>query len=400
VVSFDDIVIGSGLSALGTVLGLPAGRRVLVLGGEATGQFAHYDARGAVPCAHSGLGGLGGFWHGVIPASQRTVFEGTDADVFAPLFARFYPRAGIDGKLGQRALFVPWRPIRPAAELQLLAATRGDALRIAAETAQRVVPDGGGVTVHTATATGMGTHRAQRVWVAAGAVHTPALMAASFGETLRRAHISDHVLCYVGQVDGAEAPRPQRTPDGLFIPAHHSADGQVLYTLRPARFSFRTLDHGIEQRAAFGLPTGGAIAKIMRSASPGLLAEAFYNRFGLFPEAARYSIYAQVPCDAAYALGSGPTPLTADLARIQAAGRRARAQQPFAGATLSQREDLYIPGIHLHHALNLDALQQAGVNTPASRVQVVDPSALAQIGPEHHSFRTMCQAFSRARASA
>jgi hypothetical protein len=30
----------------------------------------------------------------------------------------------------------------------------------------------------------------------------------------------------------------------------------------------------------------------------------------------------------------------------------------------------------------------------------VDPSALAQIGPEHHSFRTMCQAFSRARASA
>jgi hypothetical protein len=396
VVSFDDIVIGSGLCALGTVLGLPAGRRVLVLGGEAAGQFAHYDARGAVPCAHSGLGGLGGFWHGVIPASQRTVFEGTDADVFAPLFARFYPRAGIAERLGQARLFVPWRPIRPAAELQQLAATRGDTLRITPESAQRIVPEGSEVTVHTVT----GTHRAQRVWVAAGAVHTPALMAASFGDALRRSHISDHVLCYVGQVDGAEAPRPQRTPDGLFIPAHHSADGQVLYTLRPARFSFRTLDHGIEQRAAFGLPTGGAIAKVMRSASPGLLAEAFYNRFGLFPEAARYSIYAQVPCDAAYALASGPTPLTADMPRIQAAARRARSQQPFAGATLSQREDLYIPGIHLHHALNLSAVHALGVNTPGSRVQVVDPSALAQIGPEHHSFRAMCQAFSRARASA
>ncbi len=395
-VSFDDIVIGSGLSALGTVLGLPAGRRVLVLGGEATGQFAHYDARGAVPCAHSGLGGLGGYWHGVIPASQRTVYEGTDPDVFAPLFARFYPRAGIAERLGQARLFVPWRPIRPAAELQQLAATRGASLHIAAESAQRIVPGEGGVTVHTAT----GAHKAQRVWVAAGAVHTPALMAASFGDAVRRSHISDHVLCYVGQVDGAEAPRPLRTADGLYFPARHSPDGQVLYTIRPARFAFRTLDHGIEQRAAFGLPTGGAIAKVMRSLSPGLLAEAFYNRFGLFPKAARYSIYAQVPCDAAYALGSGPTPLTADMPRIQAAARLARAQQPFAGARLSQREDLYIPGIHLHHSLNLSALQQAGVNTAGSRVQVVDPSALAQIGPEHHSFRTMCQAFSRARASA
>lgn len=57
--AFDDIVIGSGLTALGTVLGLPAGRRILVLAGEASGRFSHYDARGAVPCAFDGMGGLG-----------------------------------------------------------------------------------------------------------------------------------------------------------------------------------------------------------------------------------------------------------------------------------------------------------------------------------------------------
>lgn len=394
--SFDDIVIGSGLTALGTVLGLPAGRRTLVLAGEAAGRFSHYDARGAVPCAFDGPGGLGQAWHGVIPCSQATVFEGTDEGVFSALFSRFYPKAGIDARLGQDTLFVPWRPIRPATELHQLATSRGDGLRILNESAQTIQQSDNGVRITGPS----GTHRARRVWVAAGAVHTPPLLARSFGPQVLRGHAADHVLCYVGQVDDIPAPRIQRTPDGLYFPAHHSSDGQVLYTLRPARFSFRQLDLGIEQRAAFGLPTGGAIAKIMRSASPGLLAEAFYNRFGLFPSASRYSIYAQTACDAAYTLGEGPTPLGADLPRILDTARRARASQPFEGARLSQREDLYIPGIHLHHSLDLTALAQAGLNSADSPVQVVDPSAIGHIGPEHHSFRAMCQAFSRARRTA
>lgn len=392
-VAFDDIVIGSGLTALGAVLGLSERKRVLVLGGKAMGSFSHYDQRATVPCAFDGLGGLGGFWHGVIPVNQPAGYEGTDADAFASLFARHFPQAKISRWLGQPALFVPWRPIRPATEVQALASARGDMLRIAPEQADTIRIEDSGVSVSTTSA----TYRAQRVWVAAGAVHTPGLMVRSFGNSLRRTHISDHVLCYVGQVDAVSAPRPQRTPNGMYFPAHHSADGQVLYTLRPARFSFRTLDHGIEQRAAFGLPTGGAIAKIMRSVSPGLLAEAFYNRFGLFPAAARYSIYAQSACDAAYALGEGPHPLEAQVDRIQATARQARLAQPFPGARLSQREDLYIPGIHLHHSLNLDALSRQGLSSADSPVQVVDPSALAHIGPGHHSFKAMCLAYSKAR---
>lgn len=392
-VSFDDIVIGSGLTALGVLLGLPERRRVLVLGGKATGSFSHYDARGTVPCAFDGLGGLGGFWHGVIPVNQPAGYEGTEPGAFAALFARHFPQAQISRWLGEPALFVPWRPIRPAAEVQALASARGDLLRTMPELAEAIQIEDHGVKVTTVSA----SYRAQRVWVAAGAVHTPALMARSFGDSLRRSHISDHVLCYVGQVDAVAAPRPQRTPNGMYFPAHHSADGQVLYTLRPARFSFRTLDHGIEQRAAFGLPTGGAIAKIMRSVSPGLLAEAFYNRFGLFPHAARYSIYAQSACDAAYALGEGQHPLEAQLGRIQETARQARQMQPFPGANLSQREDLYIPGIHLHHSLNLDALSRLGLGAGDSPVQVVDPSALGHIGPGHHSFKAMCLAYSKAQ---
>lgn len=393
---FDDIVIGSGLAALGTVLGLAPARRVLVLGGEQVGRFSHYDARGAVPCAYSGLGGLGGYWHGVIPFSRQHDVEGGDSAAFATLFKRFYPRVPIDDWMGRPALFVPWKPIRPATELAALAASRGGALTIlpALATAIRMTPDGAQVG---STA---GSFSARHVWVAAGALHTPALLATSFGPAVRRTHVADHVLSYVGQVDGATTPRTHRTPQGVFFPAHHDEGRTALYTLRPARFSFRQLDHGIEQRAAFGLPTGNAVAKVMRSMSPGLLAEAFYNRFGLFAKAPRYSIYAQTPVDCAYALGDGVTPLTPDTALIEASSQQARIRQPFAGAVLSQRPDLYIPGIHLHHSLNTDALHAAGINRAGDAVQVVDAAALSHIGSEHHSFKMMTAAYRRAQAAA
>jgi hypothetical protein len=392
---FDDVVIGSGLAALGTVMGLASRRRILVLSGEVVGAFSHYDAKKAVPCAFSGAGGLGGYWHGVIPVSGHQVGDTASTQIFAELFKRFYPRADIDQWLGKPALFVPWKPIRPAAALAQLATQREGRLSIVAAMAERIDADGPKLRITSSA----GEHHATRVWVAAGAVHTPDLLARSFGEQMRRGHIADHVLCYVGQIDHAKAPHTHRTSDGVYFPALQDEAQTALYTLRPARFSFRTLDHGIEQRAAFGLPTGNAISKIMRSMSPGLLAEAFYNRFGLFASAQRYSIYAQTPVECAYALGTGPTPLTADLDKIQAAASLARQRQPFGGAALSQRPDLFIPGIHLHHSVDKAALMQAGINQAGSRIWVVDASQLDGIGPEHHSFKMLSAACRLAQSS-
>jgi hypothetical protein len=391
---FDDIVIGSGLAALGVVMGLPAQRRVLVLTGETPGSFSHYDAQGAVPCAFSGMGGLGGFWHGVIPVSRRHDFvEDASSTIFSKLFTYFYPHAAIDTWAGKPALFVPWKPIRPAEQLTRLATQRPDRLTCTSGLAHRIDMSDGHAQVHSTA----GVFRAQRAWVAAGAVHTPQLLARSFGNALQRPYIGDHVLCYVGHVDNVSAPQPQRTRDGVYFPAFYDDAQTALYTLRPARFSFRQLDHGIEQRAAFGLPTGNAVAKIMRSMSPGLLTEAFYNRFGLLAKAPRYSIYAQAPLDQAYVLGEGTTPLKPQLDRIRQAGDAARARQPFAAATLSRRPDLYIPGIHLHHSVDLDALRAAGLQHIDSPVQVVDASTLSSIGTEHHSFKMLCAAYQRAQ---
>jgi hypothetical protein len=228
-------------------------------------------------------------------------------------------------------------------------------------------------------------------------LHTPALLAKSLAPRAARGLVSDHAFCYIGQVDGQAAPRVQRSGDGLFYPARYDAASTALYTLRPAAFAFRRLDHGIEQRAVFGLPTGNALAKITRRMSPGLLVEAFYNRFGFFGATRMHSVYAQTPAIDAYELGSGDALLHPVQGQIRRATDAARAAQPFADLRPSQRPELAIPGIHLHHSLDLAALAQAGINTPDSPVQVVDASVLTHIGPDHHSFKMMLSAHARAQ---
>ncbi len=173
----------------------------------------------------------------------------------------------------------------------------------------------------------------------------------------------------------------------------------ALYSLRPAAFGYRQLDHGIEQRAVFGLPTGSALTKIARRMSPGLMVEAFYIRFGFFGGTRLHSVYAQVSVRDAYELRGGALPLVARAPVIRAATDAARRAQPFAGLRESRRAELSLPGIHLHHSLDPAALLRAGINGTDSPLQVIDASVLTDIGPDHHSFKMLTSAHEQARRS-
>jgi hypothetical protein len=390
---FDEIVVGSGLSALGAVLGLAGKLRVLVLCGPVPGAYSYYDDQRTTPCAYLGEGGLGNDWHGVIPTGLNRNFGNTDSDRFVSLFSRFYPDTDVRAWLGEPWLFVPWRPIRPQRELARIASERGGRVTLVREAAQFFRLQGSGVEVVTAS----GVHRAQRVWLAAGALHTPALLERSLERRLARAVVSDHVLCYVGQVQNVPAPKVERTRDGMFFPARYDPGKNALYTLRPARFAFKRLDHGIEQRAVFGLPTGSALRKIVRLRSPGLLAEAVYNRFGLFATARRQNVYAQTLVPDGYLTGSGTVPIKVRNDAIRVVTDAVRSAQPFGDLRPSQRADLYIPGIHLHHSLDLGAVADADINASGSPVQVIDASILHDIGPDHPGFKMMLVACEAAR---
>lgn len=395
----DDLVIGSGLAALGAVLGLLAepGRRTTVLCGTRDARFLHYDDGSATPCAYPGAGGLGGYWHGVIPIALRNRPGAiSDAD-FCALFRRFYPDAGIDARVGQSSVFVPWRPIRPWPELRRLARQHGATrLALVDEAATRVRLEDGGVRIETRS----GTFRARRCWVAAGALHTPDLLAASFGDRLARGLASDHVLCYLGQIEDEPRPEIRHTRNGFFVGVRADAGDRAVYTLRPARFDFRKLDAGFERRRIFNLPARTLLGRLAGSLSPGLAAEIAYNRLGLFGGGRCQSAYAQILAPDAYVVRRGSTPLLPQVERIRAAADAGRAAQPYGRLRASHNPERYAPGIHLHHTLDAAAVAAEGLDDAACPVQVVDASALIDIGGEHHSFKMLVQAHARVRAGA
>ncbi|XIA64109.1 hypothetical protein ACFIOY_35110 [Bradyrhizobium sp. TZ2] len=74
---------------------------------------------------------------------------------------------------------------------------RGDNLRFLQLAADRFEMGDGGVAVFA----GSETFKSGRLWIAAGVVNSPNILARSVSPDLRRAFISDHVICYAGQIE-------------------------------------------------------------------------------------------------------------------------------------------------------------------------------------------------------
>jgi hypothetical protein len=382
-VDFDHIIVGSGLTALAVFLGLPRELRVAVVRGPQPGRTLLYDQRQNVPCAHLGPGGLGNFWHGVIPLWA----DAHDAQPVDQLLDRFYPGTRCNGDDAPKRLLVPWRPVRP------LRVWRGEAsprLTMIDGCAEKLTCDDLGASVRIAER----TIRARRVWLAAGALHTPMLLADSFGPDLARPVVDDHVICYLGQSRQQPPPQVRRGRHGLTLEA--VATGSALLTRRPARFDFRQLDRGVELRAAFGLPTAGLVAKLCRVPSPGLWAEALYNRTGLLAASEVYSVYAQVVVKSAYRLGRGDHPVEPRPDALLEAIQTAHATAP-SDILPTRQPTSCLPGIHLHHSVNLTACAREGLQEDSSPIVIADASVLSDLGPSHHSFRAMARAYALAR---
>ena len=398
---FDHIVIGSGLSALAVVAGLGETSRILVLQGGQAGKTAHYENAPAVPASHGGAGGLGNFWHGVIPAGKSAAPRGATDSEFVALFDQFHPGTKIREKLGEPLLFVPRSPIRPALEWEKMNARRALPVAFLPLDANQISLSDGHVTI----ADSNGSHKARTVWLCAGALGTPRLAQASFGPGLARKTADDHVISYLGLVSGSAAradiaPRVERENGGMWLPYHLREASQSLMTFRPARFDFAELDRGFEKRAIFGLPAKTIIGRLLKRPSAGLIAEALFNKFGLFPNAASHSAYAQTLVKNAYALNLETGTLSANHKQIRAATDLARELAAIDGLQPSRRPDLFLPGIHLHNTIDAAAAEAAGLGGPHSPVQFADASVLADIGPEHHSFKMMVAAFAKAKAFA
>lgn len=395
---YDDLIIGSGLTALAVAYGLDLSSKVCVLAGLSKPNIRFYDNVSRTPCANTGFGGLGAYWHGVIPMGQPSAFFDADRALFEEFFAHFYSDP-IEAYYGMPWLFVPYQPIRPAFHWKRLCSER-KGLEIRHVEAHSIEQSDG---LWSARVDGV-RYRARRIWIAAGVLGTPTLLQNSpglFGSA--RSHVSDHVILYLGQLDRVihvDVPQPTvvRKASGVWMQNVSGYSDAGLVTVKPARFSYSTLDHGIEQRSAFGLPTAGLLGKLCSAGSLGLISESLFNKFGLFPNAGRLNVYAQIRIGDAYRWAPSSNGLLPEELRIQEVIHNFRSSLHWPELDFSLRPELFIRGIHLHHSLDMIFLNRSGLLSEKS-LTIADTSDVIDIGPEHHSFKAMVRAYSIAKAT-
>jgi hypothetical protein len=394
---FDDIIIGSGLSALGVVLGLRRGAgRILVVAGAESG-LRHYPGS-KVPAARGGRGGMGEYWHGIIPLSLQHRPGGLDDESWGRLASQLYPTAALADHIGKAQYFVPRRPVRPAEHFATLA--RQGEIEIADCDVTWIDPEPGSNGLHRVVAADR-KFLARRLWVCAGALATPALLTSSgLIQTCKR-NVSDHIIGYAGQIASDEVSESmmatvEGSRDGVFFPFRFGGGYKHFFTLRPARFDFATVDAGITKRAVFGLPTSRIMSGLAGNISPGLIAEALYNKFGLFANASRYSVYFQTVAAEAYSIEENGQLVLNSNCGVADAVAAANASVPFANIVRTRQPELYIPGIHLHGSLTRSECDRFGAEREFRNIHLVDAAALQHIGPEHHSFAMMAAAYRRA----
>lgn len=399
---FDDIIIGSGLAALATALGLPKDRKVLVIAGTKLPNVSYYDESSGVPCANSGFGGLGAYWHGVIPTGHLQAFASLSDNTFTELFNIFYPKGGVENRLNSSWLFVPYQPVRPANWWPKLLLERSENLQLIYQLADsiEIIGDKKASVISNGQ-----KFSAQRLWIACGALGTPKLLENSpMSKGVSRNYVSDHVISYLGQINREKhrhilQPIVQRNSSGVWMQGTIDSDYKGLVTRKPARFGYRQLDYGIEQRSAFGLPVKSLMNKLYRAGSLGLITESLFNKFGLFPNADMQSIYGQIYVKDAYTIDVSNQKMMANISNIQNAILNYRELLNVPEIEYSHKSDLFIKGIHLHNSLDNTKLIDININTTKSNVAIVDSSVIENIGPEHHSFKIMVAAYTRAKNS-
>lgn len=393
---FDHVIIGSGLTALATALGLGKAHSVCVVAGRNNAEVQYYP-QSSVPFTHEGWGGLGNFWHGVIPVGMPVNSLPVDAVSFADLFNYFYPGEAASGFSDQEALFVPRSPIRPLSHWTPLIAGFKRASRIGPGLVQSISQKAQHwqVNLKDLAEPIVGKH----VWLAAGAVGTPAVLSRSPElQGWEKATASDHFILSLGLIDrklhpAIASPPVRRSRHGAWFLRDPYFPRDGLVTLRPARFAYRHLDKNVAERHLFGLPAGGILKKLAKAPSAALVSEALFNKYGLFAKARFMNAYAQVRVADAFDLNSSTSTLSMRAAVVRQALVAARLRLSFPELMPSRYPELFSHGIHLHGTIDCGFAQSMEDNG----LHVVDASAVDNIGHTHHSFKMMAIAHARAR---
>jgi hypothetical protein len=366
----ENIVVGSGASAIGVCLGLERMQEEYKVIYDKENFVTRKEIQGIKDSIlfRSGLNGLSELWHGVFSLEDFSSSM-QDEEIISKLYGKSaYEK--IKSKLGKKYFFIPWKQICFSKYVSVSENSIRDSVEHIKIDSSVLVKLKSGRQIKT-----------KRLWLCSGAFNTPKILEASKLAT-RNKYISDHLCGYVGSVESSEFKNEINYLNPSYIKSYiKSKDLECTYQLRPAMFDFKNLSTAINFRTVYSNQSHSVISKVLKSLSPGLYLEAAHNKFGVPKNSEKMNVFVQIEAKNIYETTSLQTNERA-LKMISE-----KLQKDFLETfRIKAYEDLQLfSGIHFFNSIDnnsneLDCLKKDKI------INICDASNKNRIGGTHPTF--------------
>jgi hypothetical protein len=390
---YEEIVIGSGLTATGYVMGaIEKGKKILVISDlqSSSKSNINYYPHIKTPLYTDEHGGLGNYWHGVIPLD---IYTESELATFESFLNKFYPRVNLSGKIESRH-FVPYCPIRPKSIFNKY--IKNSSIEVKFERVIKIDFDGSKWIIMTEKS----ILCAFKLTISAGAIGTARILYRSpIFKFSRFGFFSDHVIFFAGQVKSSNYDQQMlRSRSGIFpkIFSINKFNADIKFILRPAAFDFKLLGGNLKARNVFANSGIKLYTKLFENRSLGLINEAVYNKFGISLNTDISNIYMQVPIINSYSLDreSGSIKCIESTIKKSLEIHTKFLKENLQDFVAQSHQNSWFPGIHLFRSIDYFELET--VKSFASSLKIVDSTVIQDIGYQHHTFKLMFDAYKTA----
>ena len=273
---YDNIVVGSGMSSLGVISALkecdPNLKNTIVIH-DFSSKLKHKSNERIIE--YVGNGGNSNYWHSVISIFLNKKKINELRSIFLKKFFKHDHKPLKNG-----FSFIPLKPLRPLKALSILISNKqilnDELIFIEVDASEKLI-------LHTKK----GLYQTNRAFLCTGSISSLNLLYKSRLIKNHKVILSDHLVGYFGQVSFNRKISIDKSileRNGHFKKFHNirtNTNRSMYVTLRPALFSFKSLEKASSYRDFFGKETSSIIKNLIKKFNIALILEALYNKFGL-----------------------------------------------------------------------------------------------------------------------
>lgn len=271
------LIIGSGMSALGTLEALSTDEKLknsrIIHANTSKFHFSE-SSNPYLPIEKLKNGGNSNLWHSVI--SRFLPLEYTE-DCFSKLFTKYFPKSNLEN-FKDKSSYVPYFPLRPLKRIKDIEVKLMDVIDDHIILIEKNKYNS--VTIHGLKA----SYTTDKLFLCTGTFATLQLLTNSNFIEEGQSKLSEHLVGYFGQFNGPfKNEEITRDQSGHFKKMHEIKlpERSLFVSVRPANFKFRDIKTANEFRNFFGRGTKSIIISLISKFNFGLILEAIYNKLGI-----------------------------------------------------------------------------------------------------------------------